>query len=63
METWRRKPCLLTFVAMKEWEEVVCKLSASSDPSMNESIDGIVKTFLIDSGSVSNLTREDVFRL
>lgn len=63
METWRRKPCLLTFVAMKDLEEVVCNLSASSDPSMNESIDGIVKTFLIDSGAVSNLTREDVFRL
>ena len=50
-----KKPCLCRFVLMEESEEVVCKVPASSEPTMNVNINGIVKNVLIDSGSVCNL--------
>ena len=51
------------FSVLEEIEEGVCRVSASSDvPTMNVSIDGIVKEVLMDSGSVSNLMGEEDFQ-
>ena len=59
---WEENPAF-AFSVLEEIEEGVCRVSASSDvPTMNVSIDGIVKEVLIDSGSVSNLMGEEDFQ-
>ena len=51
-----------SFAVTEETAEEVCMVSISSEPTMDVSINGIVKEVLIDSGSVSNLIGEEDFQ-